>query len=250
MPSKSLPFIKSVLVIGVVLSVVSTTALALAGTQDPAAELFADDLPVSEEGLEIDLFKTLTDPYYVVDDRLTFEQEVYFRTLRSALRRSPTTMADPEDADAWSCWVSRGNGALSKEYVLCGGGGAFETSDQWIAGTYWEYRDYRVVSPALRRGELEGIFELLPGPESLDEEFVALAWSGGRTPRDFPEDDELARFANAYQVVSSLQTNGGSVRAQISAIESRGLTIERYNYIAELTEIYRSIESDIAARLE
>lgn len=235
-------------VAGVVISAMCTPPV-MATTQDQNAELFPGRAPLVEEaGLEIDPYASEANLFNVVGDRLTFEQEIFFRNLRSALRRSPGT--SPKDPDKWSCWISQGSGANSPNYLLCGRGSGMVVSSEFVVGPYWHYDVMRINPIPLSERQLERIFGLLAGPESLDEEFVSLAMLGKRTPRDIPLDDELASFAEAYKVVTSLQANGGSEQSQIRAIESRGLTLDRYNRIAELTETYQSIENDIAARIK
>ncbi len=49
--------------------------------------------------------------------------------------------------------------------------------------------------------------------------------------------------------MGQLQRRGASEGRQIGAIEETGLTLARYNRIAELTEVYQSIENEVAERL-
>ena len=89
----------------------------------------------------------------------------------------------------------------------------------------------------------------LEGNSEFDQEFIAMALTGERPPRDIPGEEELDRFARAYQAVGRLQARGVSEQRQVSAIEAQGLSLARYNRIAELTEVYQSLENAVAERL-
>lgn len=225
----------------------------LADDENQSEGAFLDSAPVSEEtlkGAREEAFEL--DPVQVTAEGLSFKQEFTLRMLRSALGKSRSRKQ--ENRDDWVCWIERLTGS-SLRYLHCARNGdlwALERTNgltappPGIGGYGTIIRSQRPVNEA----KLKMTLAQLAGPDDFDEEFVALAMQGQKPPRDIPADDELASFAEAYKAVTRLQERGRSEQSQIRAIESRGLTLDRYNRIAELTETYQSIENDIAARLE
>jgi hypothetical protein len=89
----------------------------------------------------------------------------------------------------------------------------------------------------------------LAGPPDFDQEFVAMALGGKRPPRNVPSEEELDRFARAYEAVERLSDLGTNEGELISIIKDQELTLSRYNEIVELVETYQSIENAVAKRL-
>lgn len=226
---------------------------ALADDEDQAADSFLESAPVSEEaleGAEEDVFEL--DTLEVTAEGLSFKQEFTLRMLKSALGKSKSQKQ--EDRNEWVCWLDKSTGSNFR-YLHCARNGdlwALQPTNGLLAPPpgIGGYGTILRSSRPVNGGKLKLIMAQLNGPEDFDDEFVSLAMQGKQPPRDIPSDDELASFAEAYKVVTRMHARGRSEQSQIRAIESRGLTLERYNYIAGLTETYQSIENDIAARLE
>lgn len=209
------------------------------GPLSEAARASAKEAPLELEDLE------------VVSEGFSFEQEFTLRLLRDALYK-PKSFKQA-DRDEWVCWIDEATGS-SFNYLNCARNG-----DIWAlerpgglnaptvpAGGYGTIlRSQRPVN----RYKLEQAMASLSGPEGFDREFLSLVVAGERPPRDIPDDEELDRFAKAYEIVGRLQARGASEQRQIRAIEAQGLSLKRYNRIAELTETYQTIENDVAQRL-
>lgn len=213
----------------------------------PSAELsaaVADEEPLELGDLEI------------VAEGLSFEQEFTLRMLREALDK-PKSQKE-EDRDEWVCWVDKATGSRLN-YLNCARNGdlwALQPSDMGggamaigapipVAG----YGSIMRSSNPVNRSKLRQAMDNLNGSEEFDKEFIALTLSGERPPRDIPDDEELDQFAKAYQELGRLQRRGASEARQVGAIEKTGLSLARYNRIAELTEVYQSIENEVADRL-
>lgn len=257
MASKKSGLSLAVVVFGVVVTVMSTGPV-MAIAQDSSAESFPGNASISENTLVGDEVEALAeteealelDPLRFYGVGLSFEQEYFLRMLRNAMSKRKSHKE--EDRDVFVCWMERATKAHFR-YLKCGRN-----------GDWWANLPFGVIKPPtlpgygtiLRsqypviEGRLKIIFRQLAGPEDLDEEFIAMAMQGRKPPRDIPTEEELASFVEAYKVVSILQESDGSEQSQLSVIESRGLTLDRYNRIAELTQTYRTIGSEVVALME
>jgi hypothetical protein len=183
---------------------------------------------------------------------LSFRQEFTLRMLRSSLGKPRSRKQ--EDKDDWVCWIQKPTGS-SLGYLNCARNGDLWAREPAFAllGPTAPMAGYGTIlrsSRPVNSAKLKQVLAQLEGPEGLDQEFVAMALQGRQPPRDIPSEQELEQFAEAYRAVTRLQARGRSESAQIRAIEDKGLSLEQYNHIAGLTETYRSIKEDIAARLE
>lgn len=228
---------------------------ATAKQQEYEEGLYQDGAPVSAEALEAAEEEPMDlGSMEVSGVGLSFRQELTLRMLRSALGKSKSRKR--EHKDDWVCWIDKRTGSRFR-YLSCARNG-----DLWalerpfgIGGPTIPDPGYGTILTTTRpviEGKLKLIMARLGGPEDFDDEFLALSKLGQKDdlPRNIPIDEELEGFAAAYKAVSTLQEHGVSEQSQIRAIEFNGLTLERYNYIASLTETYQSIENAVAARLE
>ncbi len=223
---------------------------ATAGAVEPAdagGQPLSDEARAAAEESPLEL-----DDLEVVSEGFGFEQEFTLRLLRQALYK-PKSFKQ-EHRDEWVCWIDEATGSHFN-YLNCARNG-----DIWAlerpggmgaptvpAGGYGKIlRSERPVN----RYKLEQALKHLNGPEGFDQEFLSMAVSGERPPRDVPSDEELDQFARAYEVIGRLQSRGASEQRQVNAIEAQGLSLARYNHIAELTQVYQSIENSVAARLD
>lgn len=225
----------------------------LAQQDEDGEDLYQDDAPVSEEILQSAEEEPLDlGSLEVTGVGLSFRQELTLRMLRSALGKSKSRKR--ENKDDWVCWIDRATGS-SFRYLNCARNG-----DLWalerpfgITGPTIPDAGYGAIlrtSRPVNEAKLKRVMAQLGGPEDFDDEFLALAAQGDDLPRDIPTDEELESFAAAYKAVGNLQKRGRNEQSQVKAIEANGLTLERYNHIADLTETYQSIENAIAVLLE
>jgi hypothetical protein len=217
----------------------------------------AQDFPTAEEAAAAAGDDPLIlDDLEIVADGLSFEQEFTLRMLRESLDK-PKSQKE-EDRDEWVCWVDEATGS-NFNYLNCArngdiwalqpssmGGGAMAIGAPLPQAGYGSIM--RSSNP-VNRAKLNQAMENLNGNAEFDKEFITLALSGERPPRDIPDEEELDQFAEAYEELGKLQRRGASEGRQIGAIEDTGLTLARYNRIAELTEVYQSIENQVAERL-
>lgn len=237
-----------------VLRLAGCAALMTLGASPP---VLAQDFPSAEEAAAAAADAPLElDNLEIVAEGLSFEQEFALRMLRDALEKPKSQKY--EDRDKWVCWVDRATGTRLK-YLNCarngdlwalqpsslGGGGMAIGAPVPVGG----YGKILRSSNPVNQYKLKQAMGNLHGDEDFDKEFIALSLSGERPPRDIPDEEELDRFAQAYGDLGRLQERGASEGRQIGAIEEAGLTLARYNRIAELTEVYQSIENQVAERL-
>ena len=222
-----------------------------------SAPLSAQDFPTAEEAAAAAADEPLVlDDLEIVADGLSFEQEFTLRMLRESLDK-PKSQKE-EDRDEWVCWVDEATGS-NFNYLNCArngdiwalqpssmGGGAMAIGAPMPQAGYGSIM--RSSNP-VNRAKLKQAMDNLNGNAEFDKEFIALSLSGERPPRDIPDEKELDQFAEAYEALGRLQRRGASEGRQIGAIEETGLTLARYNRIAELTEVYQSIENEVAERL-
>ncbi len=211
------------------------------------------DMPLSEEARARASEEPLVlDTLEVTAAGFAFQQEVTLRLLRTALERPKSRRQ--ESRDDWVCWIEESTGS-SFNYLNCARNG-----DLWalerpfgLEGPTIPVAGYGTIlrsSRPVNRWKLQQAMASLNGSPEFDTEFLALALQGQKPPRDIPDDSELDQFAGAYAAVAALLARGSDESSQIQSIEAQGLTLERYNRIAELTEIYQSLENEVAARLE
>ncbi len=60
----------------------------------------------------------------------------------------------------------------------------------------------------------------------------------------------LTKFAQAWVNVGKMQKTASTEDEQIAAIEKEGLSLDRFNRIAELTETYQSVENQVDERIK
>lgn len=237
-----------------------STVLCLLSAQTFAADEQAKDdspftaeAPTAEELEGAEESPLELDPVEVVGESLDFRQEVALRVVRQAYG-SPRSERH-EDRDKWVCWLEKPTGT-SFNYLGCARNG-----DIWALRPNSLNRDYRPARTAgygkimrttkpVNRAKLERALAALPGSNEFDEEFLTMVMLGEQPPRDIPDDEELDQFAQAWVKIGKLQKRGKSETMQIEAIEKEGLTLKRYNRIAELTEIYQSVENQVHERVK
>ncbi len=218
-----------------------------------AAPIAAQEQPLSEQArASAEEAPLELDDLEVISEGFSFEQEFTLRLLRDALYK-PKSFSQ-ENRDDWVCWIDEATGSHFN-YLNCARNGdiwALERSSGMSAPTVPAGGYGRILRSErpVNRHKLEQALASLEGPEGFDQEFLALAVTGERPPRDIPSEEELDRFAQAYTVIGRLQSRGASEQRQVSAIEAQGLSLKRYNHIAELTEVYQSIENSVAERLD
>jgi len=204
-----------------------------------AARAAADEETLQLEDLE------------VVSEGFAFEQEFTLRLLRESLDKPRSRKQ--EDRDDWVCWIDEATGSHFN-YLNCARNGdlwALERPNGLDAPTVpmGGYGTILRSDRPVNRSKLKRAMASLAGPEGFDREFLALVATGERPPRDIPDEEELDAFAEAYERVGRLQSRGASEERQIEAIRETGLGLTRYNRIAELTQVYQTLENSVAERL-
>ncbi len=212
-----------------------------------------DGAPASAEALELV-------PLEITGEPLTFEQEVVLRFVRRALD-TPRSMKR-EHWDQWVCWFDRPVGTRH-HFLSCARNG-----DLWaqrpregraLIGSRAEVLPptgeggYGTILTATRpviKAKFKELLAQLPGSADFDREFAAFVETGQRPPRDIPSDDELDRFTQAWREINRLSAEGADDAALESAIVDAGLDVDRFNRIAELTQVYQSVENEVAVRLK
>ena len=191
------------------------------------------------------------DPIDVTGEGWSLQQETTLRMLRSALGKPKSQRQ--EDRDVWVCWIDEATGS-NFNYLNCARNG-----DLWalerpfgLAGPTMPIGGYGTILRSERpvnKSKLNRVLANLNGSAEFDQEFLNMRLQGQEPPRDIPDTEEMDQFAEAYRSVSRLARRGASEDRQIRAIRAAGLSLDRYNRIATLTETYQSIENDIATRL-
>jgi hypothetical protein len=210
------------------------------------------DQPLSDEAMaRAEETPLALDPVEVTGQGWSYDQEVTLRLIRGALDRSKSQRQ--EDRDVLICWIDESVGSHFN-YLGCARNG-----DLWAlerpngaGGPTVPMGGYGKIMRSERpvnRYKLEQALASLPGSEEFDQEFLQMAVAGDRPPRDIPDEEEAEQFARAYKSVGRLARRGASEDRQIRAIQDEGLSLARYNRIADLIETYQSVENDIAERL-
>jgi len=237
--------------------------LVLLGLLAFAVMLSADEIPLADdlefltgepatEGqdgeppLDLDLIS-------VSGESLSYQQEVTLRIVRQAYNARRSDRA--EDIDKLVCWLTRPTGSYFKRLNCARNGDIWAVrkapDGRWgradgLAG----YGRIMETTRPVNRWKLEQTLAALPGSSDFDREFLARVMAGEQPPRDIPNDEELDWFANAWVQVDQLYKTGKLEQEQISAIEKEGLSLKRYNRIAELVEIYQSVENQVDERVK
>ena len=194
------------------------------------------------------------DPLSVTTERMPVRQEAGYRMMRQALERERSSRR--EDIDELICWFEQPIGTRMK-YLYCARNG-----DIWArepnpyfdnqAGFRRQVPGYgklmRSTHPMTER-KMARILGSLPGSAELDSEFVSLALSGQSPPQDIPDAEELDRFAQAFYAVEILSEAGADDDELEAAIEAEGLSLERYNRLIDLLEIFQSLENQMVERV-
>ncbi len=218
--------------------------------------IFSNDAPSAEELEGAEEIPLELDPVEVTGSDLNFNQEVALRIVRQAYN-SPRSDRH-EDRDKWVCWLEKPTGT-SFNYLGCARNG-----DIWAlrpsampgspASNFRPTRTagYGTIMRSTRpvnQWKLEQALASLPGSGDFDEEFTTMVMLGERPPRDIPNNEEVDQFAKAWIATEELQKAGRPEEDQILAIKAEGLTLKRYNRIAELTEIFQSVENEVDSRI-
>lgn len=224
-------------------------------------ELDESDWPSEEElkraeqlDLEVDGEPIELDKITVYGEQFTFEREAGLRLIRQALKTHRSYKR--KDRYAWVCKFRRPAGTHMK-HLECARNGDFMAVS--VNPTYPTFEKdvpkdqrfgkiWRSQRPVNEK-KFKEMLSQLAGPPDFDQEFVALALSGKRPPRNVPSEEELDRFSRAYEAVERLSDLGTPEDELIAVIEDQELTLGRYNEIVELVETYQSIENAVAERL-
>jgi hypothetical protein len=208
-------------------------------------------------------FSIKLDPIVVLQQELSFEQEATLRFVRSAYNQSRSDRI--EDRDKWICWLERPTGSSFKRL------GCARNGDLWAlrpntAGVTTRlnqtvqkfekpflgtagYGNILVSTRPVNQKKLERALAALSGSNEFDDEFLAMVKTGMQPPRDIPDNEELLSFAKAWLQVDKAYRARKNEDTQIAAIDAQGLTLLRYNRIAELVETYQSIENEVAEQI-
>lgn len=196
----------------------------------------------------------LLDTLIVTAEQFTYEQEVALRLVRRALDTPRSRKR--KDKDEWVCRFRAPVGRHRKHIECARNGDLMAVSFNPTYPTYDKNRSKEdqfgkiwVTQQAVLEKPFREMLARMPGSADFDREFISMALAGQQAPRDIPTGEELDDFAAAYAAVTRLQDEGASEEAQLAAIAEGGFTLERYNRIVDLVEIYQSIENDVAQRL-
>ncbi|MDX1461371.1 MAG: hypothetical protein R3348_09985 [Xanthomonadales bacterium] len=207
-------------------------------------EAEVEELDIGEEPLALE-------EIVVTGERFTLEQETALRLVRQALQEPYSRKR--KDRNKWRCWYRKPLGSRMT-YMECARNGdlnylSLEPAYPRLGkpGDPVYGRIYRSQRPVNKK-KFREILASLPGSDDFDREFVGLSLAGQAPPRDIPSEAELDDFTEAYKAVNAMGADA-SEAAMIQAIESRGMTLQRYNRIVELIETYQSLENEVAFRL-
>ncbi len=249
---KNIQWVKFWLLIAAVLLL----PIAIAYAEQPGGEEelgFTTEAPAAEELEGAEELPLELDPITVSGMGLSFSQEVALRVVRQAYN-SPRSDRR-EDIDKWVCWLTAPTGSHFK-HLSCARNGdiwALRPAQDGRWGQSFGKGGYGKIMQTTRyvnRWKLEQALAALPGSSDFDQEFLGMVMAGQKPPRDIPDDEELDQFANAWLAVGSLHESGQPEQEQIAAIEQQGLSLKRYNRIAELLETYQSVENQVDERIK
>lgn len=214
---------------------------------------FSTDGPSAEELEGAEMIPIELDKVSVSGMGMEFKQEVTLRIIRQAYGASRSERR--ADRDKWICWLDKPTGTHFK-HMSCARNGDLEAlrpDSLNPLGTPQPNKGYGKIIRTTRtvnRAKLEATLRALPGSDEFDREFVNMVMMGEKPPRDVPNDEEVEQFASAWIAVRKLHRRRKPENVQIQAIEEQGLTLERYNRIAELTETFQSVENQVAKRVK
>jgi len=215
---------------------------------------FNDDAPGAEELEGAEELPLELDTISVEGVGLNYSQEVALRIVRQAYNAPRSDRH--EDIDNWVCWLSAPTGSHFKHLNCARNGDLWSLRPRNIGGKMVAGipiagygKIFTSEHPANRR-KLENAMAALPGSSDFDREFLGMVMAGEQPDRDIPDDEELDQFAQAWVKVGKLQKTGETEDQQIAAIKQQGLSLERYNRIAELTEAYQSVENQVDERIK
>lgn len=214
---------------------------------------FTDVAPSAEELAESGELPLELDPITVSGQGLSFDQEVALRIVRQAYNAPRSDRQ--EDVDKLVCWLSRPTGSHFK-HLSCARNGdiwALRPAHDGRWGRAFGKAGYGTILHTTRtvnRYKLEQALAALPGSSDFDQEFIGMVLAGQQPGRDIPDDEEIDQFAHAWVQIGKLHKAGRPENEQLAAIEKEGLSIKRYNRIAELIETYQSVENQVDERIK
>ena len=207
----------------------------------PEAELVEESTIADEDVLELD---KLT----VTGEKLSIRREARLRVVRQGFNEPRSSKK--EDKDKLLCWLETPVGTHFR-HVTCARNGDLDAlrlggKDGGLGGSagYGRHKFWRSMQ-ADNEATIRNILSGLPGSDYFDQEFISIASSGGQPPRDVPDEEELYRFAKAWIEVENLTKLNKPEKQVVAAIEAQGLTLKRYNRLAELTADYQSIRAKV-----
>ena len=219
----------------------SFTAFAIEPPPEAAGAMDGEASVSDEDVLELDKMS-------VTGERISLQKETRLRIVRQALNEPRSTK--PEDKDKMLCWLETPVGTHF-QHVTCARNGDLDAlrmggKDGGIGGDagYGRHKFWRSLQ-ADNRATLRSIMADLPDNDYFDKDFAIIASSGGKPPRDVPEEEELQKFAKAYIQVETLTGQGKPEPEVVAAIEAEGITLKRYNRVVELSGEYQSIKSKV-----
>jgi hypothetical protein len=184
----------------------------------------------------------------VSGQRISLQKETRLRIVRQGLNEERSRK--PEDKDNMLCWLEAPVGTHFK-HVTCARNGdldALRTGGKGgqIGGDagYGRKFFWRSIQ-ADNNATIKSIMADLPEDSYFDKDFAAIASSGGKPPRDVPQEEELHKFAKAWIKVENLTNQGKPEEDVVTAIEVEGFSLKRYNRVVELTGIYQSIRAKV-----
>lgn len=218
----------------------SVTAFAIEPPPE-AAETEGESAVNDEDVLELDRMA-------VTGDRISLQKETRLRIVRQAMDEPRSSK--PEDKDKMLCWLETPVGTHF-QHVTCARNGDLDALRMGgkmgqLGGDagYGRHKFWRSLQ-ADNRATIRNIMADLPDNGYFDRDFAVIASSGGQPPRDVPEEEELQRFAKAYVQVEELTGQGKPESEVVDAIEAQGITLKRYNRVAELSGEYQSIKAKV-----
>lgn len=237
-----------------VLSLTGTTFAAETPTADQTAGDELIGAPAMEELEGAEELPLELDAIGVEGVGLNYSQEVALRIVRQAYNAPRSDRH--EDIDNWVCWLSAPTGTHFKHLNCARNGDLWSLRPRNFGGKMVAgipiagYGKIFTSQHPANRMKLEKAMAALPGSSDFDREFLGMVMAGQQPERDIPDDEELDQFAHAWVKLAKLQKAGKSENKQIAAIKNEGLSLKRYNRIAELTETYQSVENQVDERIK
>jgi hypothetical protein len=217
----------------------------------------ADEPPLTPEQVDGAQVEPLELDTLEVVGGLTVQQEAALRIVRQALDEPRSFLR--KNFDKWRCWFERPLGTRL-QFLHCarngdlwalqprGAGGSISANDL-TPTIYGDYGRVLVSSRPMTEAKMRRMLGNAVGSEENDDVFIEMVLAGQTPPKDVPSLEELERFSEAWSSVDSMSRRGVGEDRQIAAIESSGLSLNRYNRIAELVEDFPYIHDQVAARV-